>query len=250
MKIEKDQEIICGINVIETVLILRPGSAKTLFVLDSKSNSRIKKILSSAKTNQIEISLKTKDFFSNYFGDQNHQGLAMLCNKRIEEQETFLDNLLERDSLFLLILDHITDPHNVGACLRSAAAANVDAVIVPKNRSCHLTPTVRKVSSGGSELVPFVVVTNLVRTIKKMKLSDVNIVGAEKNGETDYKELVLEKKNALIIGSEDKGLKKLTAENCDTLIRVDLPGSVDSLNASVACGILLFEFVSKSENFI
>ena len=154
MKIEKDQEIIYGINVIETVLNLRPGSAKTLFVLDSKSNSRIKKILSSAKTNQIEISFKTKDFFSNYFGDQSHQGLAMLCNKRIEEQETFLDNLLERDSLFLLILDHITDPHNVGACLRSAAAANVDAVIVPKNRSCHLTPTVRKVSSGGSELVP------------------------------------------------------------------------------------------------
>ena len=250
MKIGKDQEIIYGINVIETVLNLRPESAKTLFVLDSKSNSRIKKIISSAKTNQIEISFKTKDFFSNYFGDQNHQGLAMLCNKRIEEQETFLDNLLERDSLLLLVLDHITDPHNVGACLRSAAAANVDAVIVPKNRSCHLTPTVRKVSSGGSELVPFVVVTNLVRTIKKMKLSDVNIVGAEKNGETDYKELVLEKKNALIIGSEDKGLKKLTAENCDTLIRVDLPGSVDSLNASVACGILLFEFVSKSENFI
>ena len=250
MKIEKDQEIICGINVIETVLNLRPGSAKTLFVLDSKSNSRIKKILSSAKTNQIAISFKTKDFFSNYFGDQNHQGLALLCNKRIEEQESFLDNLLEKESLLLLILDHITDPHNVGACLRSAAAANVDAVIVPKDRSCHLTPTVRKVSSGGSELVPFVVVTNLVRTIKKMKLSNVNMVGAEKNGEMDYKELVLEKKNALIIGSEDKGLKKLTAENCDTLIRVDLPGGVESLNASVACGILLFEFVSKSENFI
>ena len=250
MKIEKDQEIICGINVIETVLILRPGSAKTLFVLDSKSNSRIKKVLSSAKSNQIEISLKTKDFFSNYFGDQNHQGLAMLCNKRIEEPESFLDILLERDSLFLLILDHITDPHNVGACLRSAAAANVDAVIVPKNRSCHLTPTVRKVSSGGSELVPFVVVTNLVRTIKKMKLSNVNIVGAESTGSTNYKELVLEKKNALIIGSEDKGLKKLTAENCDTLIRIDLPGTVDSLYASVACGIFLFEFVSKSENFI
>ena len=250
MKIEKDQEIICGINVIETVLNLRRGSAKKLFVLDSKSNSRINKILSTAKTSQIEISLKTKGFFSEYFGDQNHQGLALLCNKRIEEQESFLDNLLEKDSLFLLVLDHITDPHNVGACLRSAAAANVDAVIVPKNRSCHLTPTVRKVSSGGSELVPFVVVTNLVRTIKKMKLSNVNMVGAEKNGEMDYKELVLEKKNALIIGSEDKGLKKLTAENCDTLIRVDLPGGVESLNASVACGILLFEFVSKSENFI
>ena len=201
MKINKNQEIICGINVIETILDLRPASAKTLFVLDSKSNSRIKKILSSAKTNQIEISLKAKDFFSKYFEDKNHQGLALLCNKRIEEQESFLDNLLEKESLFLLILDHITDPHNVGACLRSAAAANVDAVIVPKDRSCHLTPTVRKVSSGGSELVPFVVVTNLVRTIKKMKLSDVDIVGAEKNGEMDYKEIVLGKKNALIIGS-------------------------------------------------
>ncbi len=188
MKINKNQEIICGINVIETILDLRPGSAKTLFILDSKSNSRINKILSAAKTSQIEISLKTKDFFSEYFEDQNHQGLALLCNKRIEEQESFLDNLLEKESLLLLILDHITDPHNVGACLRSAAAANVDAVIVPKNRSCHLTPTVRKISSGGSELVPFVVVTNLVRTIKKMKLSDVKIVGAEKNGEMDYKE--------------------------------------------------------------
>ncbi len=250
MKINKNQEIICGINVIETILDLRPASAKTLFVLDSKSNSRINKILSRAKASQIEISLETKDFFSEHFEDQNHQGLALLCNKRIEEQESFLDNLLKKESLLLLILDHITDPQNVGACLRSAAAANVDAVIVPKDRSCHLTPTVRKVSSGGSELVPFVVVTNLVRTIKKMKLSDVNIVGAEKNGEMDYKELIQEKKNALIIGSEDKGLKKLTAENCDTLVRIDLPGGVESLNASVACGILLFEFVSKSENFI
>ncbi len=86
MKINKNQEIICGINVIETILDLRPGSAKTLFILDSKSNSRINKILSAAKTSQIEISLKTKDFFSENFENQNHQGLALLCNKRIEEQ--------------------------------------------------------------------------------------------------------------------------------------------------------------------
>ena len=250
MKIEEDKEIICGINIVEAVLNSRPKSAKVLFILDSKSNSRVKNISSKAQSCGVESTLKTKDFFSTYCKDQNHQGLALLCDKRLEENESLLDKLLNKESLLLLILDHMTDPQNVGACLRSAAAANVDAVIVPKNRACHLTPTVRKVSSGGSELVPFVVVTNLVRTIKKMKLSDVNIVGAEKNGETNYKELVLEKKNALIIGSEDKGLKKLTAENCDTLIRVDLPGGVESLNASVACGILLFEFVSKSENFI
>ena len=245
MRIEEDKEIICGINIVEAVLNSRPKSAKVLFILDSKSNSRVKNISSKAQSCGVETTLKTKDFFSTYCKDQNHQGLALLCNKRIEENEFLLDKLLNKESLLLLILDHMTDPQNVGACLRSAAAANVDAVIVPKNRSCHLSPTVRKVSSGGSELVPFIVVTNLVRTIKKMKLSGVNIVGAEKNGKEDYKDIVFGKKNALVIGSEDKGLKKLTAENCDSLIRIDLPGNVESLNASVACGILLFEFVRK-----
>ena len=250
MKIEEDQEIICGFNVVEAVLNLSPKSSKTLFVLESKSSSRVERISSLALSNEVQVLSKTKDFFLTYCKDQNHQGFALLCTKRKEENESLLDNLLEKESLLLLILDHITDPHNVGACLRSAAAANVDAVIVPKNRSCHLTPTVRKISSGGSELVPFIIVTNLVRMIKKMKQSDVNIIGAEKSGEIDYKEVVLGKKSALVIGSEDKGLKKLTSENCDTLIRIDIPGDVESLNASVACGILLFEFVSKSKNFI
>ena len=245
MRIEEDKEIICGINIVEAVLNLRPESAKILFILDSKSNARIKNISSKALSCGVEITLKTNDFFSTYCKDQNHQGLALLCNKRIEENESLLDKLLTKESLLLLILDHMTDPQNVGACLRSAAAANVDAVIVPKNRSCHLSPTVRKVSCGGSELVPFVVVTNLVRTIKKMKLSGVNIVGADKTGKKDYKDIGFGKKNALVIGSEDRGLKKLTSENCDNLIRIDLPGKLESLNASVACGILLFEFVRK-----
>ena len=245
MRIEEDQEIICGFNLIETVLNSRPKSAKALFVLDSKSNSRIKNMSSKAQSSGVKVSLKDKDFFSIYCQDRNHQGLALLCNKRKAEDESLLEELLKKDSLLFLILDHVTDPQNLGACLRSAAAANVDAVIVPKNRSCHLTPTVRKISSGGSELIPFVIVTNLVRTLKKMKLTGVEIIGTEKSASENYKDISLDKKNALVIGSENRGLRKLTAENCDRLIRIDMPGPMESLNVSVACGILLFEFIRK-----
>jgi len=115
-----------------------------------------------------------------------------------------------------------------------------------KNRSCHLSPTVRKVSSGGSELVPFIVVTNLVRSLKKMQSSGVQIIGAEKTAKESYTNLNFDKKSALVIGSEDKGLRTLTTENCDKLVKIDMPGQMESLNASVASGILLFEFIRKS----
>ena len=243
MKINDNQEIICGINIIESILTTDINNTEELFVLDSKSNSRIRSISSQAKKRGPKVSKKNKEFFLTYCKNQNHQGLALLCNKRKEEDESFLDNLLKKDSLLFLVLDHITDPHNVGACLRNAAAVQVDAVIVPKNRSCHLTPTVRKISSGGSELIPFIVVTNLVRVLRKMKLSEVEILGADTKGKDNYKDIILGKKNALIIGSENKGLKELTRKNCDRLIRIDMPGDIESLNNSVTSGILLFEFI-------
>lgn len=245
MRKEKNDELVCGINLIESILKLRPNSAKSLYILETKTNSRIKKISSLAKKNKIEVLKKRKEFFNAYLKDQNHQGLALLCENRIEESETFLDELLEKESLLILILDHLTDPHNVGACLRNAAAVNADAVVVPKNRSCHLTPTVRKISSGGSELIPFIVVTNLVRALIKMKSSGVEIFGSDISGSEDYKDISVSQKNALVIGSEDKGLKELTRKNCDKLIKIDMPGSIESLNASVVSGILLFEFNRK-----
>lgn len=246
MRIKHHQEIICGINLIETVLTARHDSVETLYILDSKLNSRIKRISSKAKSKGVNISLETKNFFALYCKDSNHQGLALLCDKRKEEDESLLEELLKKESLLFLVLDHITDPHNVGACLRNAAAANVDAVIVPKNRSCHLNSTVRKISSGGSELVPFIVVTNLVRSLKKMQSSGVQIIGAEKTAKESYTNLNFDKKSALVIGSEDKGLRTLTTENCDKLVKIDMPGQMESLNASVASGILLFEFIRKS----
>ncbi len=247
MKIGKNQEIILGINSTETVINFRKEEVNTLVVLDSNSNQRVKKIIELATSKGIKIFYTGNKFFKN-FKDINHQGIGIICKSKKEESELVLDKLLEKESLLLLILDHLTDPHNVGACLRSAAAANVDAVIVPKNRSCHLNPTVRKVSSGASELISFIVVTNLVRTLKKISSYGVEIVGADQMANKNYLETDLGLKVAFVIGSEDKGLKRLTAQNCNKLVKINMPGKIESLNASVSAGILLFEYLSRNNN--
>jgi len=243
-----DQELVCGINAVREIISIRPKSVVELLIKDEKKNTRIDSLASLAKEHRIEIIIKTDNFFEDNFSDQNHQGVAILCNKRLEENETFLEKLLEKENLLILILDHLTDPHNVGACLRSAAAAGADAVIVPKNRSCHLTPTVRKISSGGSELLPFIVVTNLNRTIERISDSGVKVIGAAADTGQNHTEIDMKGSAAFIIGSEDKGLKRLTAEKCHTLAAIDMPGGIESLNASVTAGIILFEYVRQNNH--
>ncbi len=247
MKLTNDQELVCGINAINEIISIRPGSVKTIFTQDSKRKKRIEELERLAKKNGIEVIVQSPSFFKKNFLEMNHQGVAIICNKRLEENESFLETIIEGDSLLLLILEHITDPHNVGASIRSAAAAGVDAVIVPKDRACHLTPTVRKISSGGSELIPFIVVTNIVRTINKLKSSGVTIYGSDMNASKSHNEISYSDKSALIIGSEDKGLKRLTQENCDEVIKVKMPGRIESLNASVSAGIMLFQMVSQKQ---
>ena len=248
MKMEKDLEMIFGFNVIEEVIDSREENVKTLFVLESKSNSRIKALVNKAKSKEIIVSFKSKRFFKENFENLNHQGVSILCKKRKEENETFLDGLLGKKVLLLLVLDHLTDPHNVGACLRSASAANVDAVIVPKNRACHLSPSVRKISSGGSELIPFIIVTNLVRTLEKIRSCGVEVVGADPLARDSYSDIDLGKKVAFVIGAEDRGLKRLTSKNCDRLVKIDMPGRMESLNTSVSASILIFEYLRKNKN--
>ena len=248
MNANTDQELVCSINAVREIISIRPKSVVELLIKDEKKNTRIDSLASLAKEHRIEIIIKTDNFFEDNFSDQNHQGVAILCNKRLEENETFLEKLLEKENLLILILDHLTDPHNVGACLRSAAAAGADAVIVPKNRSCHLTPTVRKISSGGSELLPFIVVINLNRTIERISDSGVKVIGAAADTGQNHTEIDMKGSAAFIIGSEDKGLKRLTAEKCDTLAAIDMPGGIESLNASVTAGIILFEYVRQNNH--
>ena len=244
MNLTKDQEIVCGINAVNEIISIRPNSVTTLFIEDDKGK-RIQELDQLAKQNNIEVVLQDSSFFQKNFSEMNHQSVAIICHKRLEENENYLESLFEKDNLLLLILEHITDPHNVGACIRTAAAAGVDAVIVPKNRSCHLTPTVRKISSGGAELIPFVVVTNIVRTINKLQSAGVMIYGTDMKASKLHNEITYGDKSALIIGSEDKGLKRLTLENCDEIIKIKMPGRIESLNASVSTGVMLFQMINQ-----
>ena len=244
MNLTKDQELVCGINAVNEIISIRPSSVTTLFIEDDKGK-RIQELDQLAKQNNIEVVLQDSSFFQKKFSEMNHQSVAIICHKRLEENENFLENLFEKKNLLLLILEHITDPHNVGACIRTAAAAGVDAIIVPKNRSCHLTPTVRKISSGGAELIPFVIVTNIVRTINKLQSEGVMIYGTDIKASKLHNEITYGDKSALIIGSEDKGLKRLTLENCDEIIKVNMPGRIESLNASVSTGIMLFQMINQ-----
>ena len=244
MNLTKDQELVCGINAVNEIISIRPSSVTTLFIEDDKGK-RIQELDQLAKQNNIEVVLQDSSFFQKKFSEMNHQSVAIICHKRLEENENFLENLFKKKNLLLLILEHITDPHNVGACIRTAAAAGVDAIIVPKNRSCHLTPTVRKISSGGAELIPFVVVTNIVRTINKLQSAGVMVYGTDMEASKFHNEVTYGEKSALIIGSEDKGLKRLTLEKCDEIIRINMPGRIESLNASVSTGIMLFQMINQ-----
>jgi 23S rRNA (guanosine2251-2'-O)-methyltransferase len=144
------------------------------------------------------------------------------------------------DALFL-VLDGVTDPHNLGACLRSAAAANVTAVIVPKDRAVGLTPVVRRASAGGADRVPLVAATNLARAMRTLKDAGVWITGLAGDTEQSIYDVDLKGPVALVLGSEGEGMRRLTRENCDFVARIPMPGSMESLNVSVATGVVLFE---------
>jgi 23S rRNA (guanosine2251-2'-O)-methyltransferase len=176
--------------------------------------------------------------------DSKHSDLSRPVRAWAEDDLFELLADLGRDP-FLLVLDHVQDPHNLGACLRSADAAGVDAVIVPKDRSAALTDTVRTIACGGAENVPFVQVTNLARCLTELKREKVWIVGTADDAEQSLFEAELTGPLALVLGSEGTGMRRLTREHCDFLIRIPMAGKVESLNVSVATGICLFEAVRQ-----
>ena len=173
----------------------------------------------------------------------SHQGVIALCRPGVALDESLLLKLFEQygSQIFFLILDGVTDPHNLGACLRSADGAGVHAVIIPKDNAVGLTPVVQKVACGAAESVPLVPVTNLTRTIKKLKSLGIWVVGTTENaGQTIY-ETNLSGPITLVMGAEGVGMRNLTTKQCDFLANIPMKGQVGSLNVSVAAGICLYE---------
>lgn len=240
-------EIIFGFHAIESAINNDPANLLAIWVDPHRHDKRIKDLLAQVEKQGISIEYVKKTDLEKRCGSPKTQGIAGRYRSLTADSENSLDQLLLKDNLLLLILDGIQDPHNLGACLRSADAAGVDAVIAPKDRATGLTPTVRKVACGAAESVPFIQVTNLARTLKQLKDAEVWIIGAAGEADTVIYDANLTGKLAIVMGAEEKGLRRLTRENCDLLVKLPMAGQVESLNVSVATGVCLFEAVRQRQ---
>lgn len=252
----KQFEIIYGINTVYEIIKNKANSIEHVYFLRDSNSSRHNKIRQQSLDSNIQTSnLEKKDFFSKLSSrfdiDSdyviNHQGVIALCEPSEIFDEFFLKSLIKKskEKILLLILDEITDPHNLGACLRSADASGVDAVIIPKNNSVGLTGTVRKVACGAAETIPLVVVKNLSRLIGDLKKEGIWVIGATGEAEKDIYQIDFTGHTALVLGAEGKGMRRLTKENCDELFSIPIVGTVESLNVSVATGVALYEVLRQ-----
>lgn len=241
-----EKNIIFGIHSVEAFLKKNPERIMRLVVLRDRQDKKINAIVETAKKNQIKIDTASRHELDQMAREENHQGIIAFCQSVKHYTENDLDDLLDSiEKPFLLILDSVQDPHNLGACLRSADAAGVHAVIAPKDNAVGITPTVSKVASGAAEMIPFIQVTNLARTMKYLKDRGIWIYGAAGEAEKNLYQEKLTGSIAIAMGAEGTGLRRLTREHCDVLLKIPMQGTVSSLNVSVATGIFLFEVVRQ-----
>ena len=236
---------IAGINAVAAALEAGQDLAEVL--IDGKAkNPRLAEIGSAAKAAGIALRFVPLDQIERQAAGARHQGvIARVQSTRIYDERD-LEGLIEASAKpLLLILDGVQDPHNRGACLRSAAAAGATAVIVPKDRAATLTPTARKVAAGGAERVPLVRVTNLARCMKDLQDAGIWIVGLAGEAESSLYSVDLKGPMAIAMGGEGEGLRRLTREHCDYLAKIPMASGMESLNVSVAAGISLFEAVRQ-----
>ena len=233
---------IYGVHAVQTMLKSSPQRIIEVHMQAGRSDDRLQKIHNLVEQHGIHKQLVgIKKLDSKVSG--RHQGVIALCRPGEELDESLLLKLSEQygSRVLFLILDGVTDPHNLGACLRSADGAGVHAVIIPKDNAVGLTPIAQKVACGAAESVPLVPVTNLSRTIKKLKALGIWVVGTtEEAGQTIY-ETNLSGPITLIMGAEGVGMRNLTKKQCDFLANLPMQGQVESLNVSVAAGICLYE---------
>lgn len=239
--------VIFGLHAVQSLLTSNPKRILRLMLLKQRHDQKIQNLIDLAETHHIKIEFAPRAELDNIAKHENHQGVIAFCQAAKQYSENDLAQLLESIAgpKLLLILDGVQDPHNLGACLRTADAAGVHAVIAPKDKSVGLTPTVCKVASGAAETVPFIQVTNLARTLSFLQEQNIWIYGAAAEAEQSVYQAKLTGSVALVLGAEGSGLRRLTREHCDVLLNIPMFGSVSSLNVSVATGIFLFEAVRQ-----
>ncbi|MGH8233020.1 MAG: 23S rRNA (guanosine(2251)-2'-O)-methyltransferase RlmB [Rhodanobacteraceae bacterium] len=234
---------IVGINAVEGALANDPSRVREVLVEQGSHNPRVAELAGEAKRLGVRVHARPRAMLDKVSGHARHQGIAAHYEVPPAKSEHDLAVLLEdaNAAALFLVLDGVTDPHNLGACLRTAAAAGASAVIVPKDRAVGITPVVRRASAGAVDQVPLFEVTNLARTLRDLKDASVWLTGLAGDVETSLYDVDLTGRIALVMGGEGEGMRRLTREACDHLACIPMPGDMESLNVSVATGIALFE---------
>ena len=237
-------ENIYGLHTVQALLTHHPEQVLDVFILNSRDDERLQAVLELAKQHGLAIQAVNRDKLDQLAFNGQHQGVVARARVATALNEDDLKDLLASLTVppFLLVLDNITDPHNLGACLRTAESVGVHGVIAPRDKSAALTPVVRKTASGAAEVLPFFQVTNLARTLKQLADAGVWCVGTALTPEAKpIYDLNLTGALAIVMGAEGSGMRRLTREHCDSLAYIPMQGSVQSLNVSVATGVALYE---------
>ena len=236
-----DERLIYGFHAVTSRLRQQAAGIREIYLDASRGDHRSRDLARAAQERGVRVIMVEGARLDGMTGRARHQGVAA----RVEAGEPGrdLDSILDglNEPPLLLILDGVTDPHNLGACLRVADAMGVHAVIAPKDRASGITPVVEKVASGAAQTMPFVAVTNLARAMRELKEREIWLIGADQNASRDLYSTRLEGPLAWVLGAEGEGMRRLTRESCDELARIPMLGSVESLNVSVSAGIVLAE---------
>lgn len=246
-------KVLFGFHAVGVRLKTAPQSVIDVYYDPGRRDMRMRQFLQRAAEAGVRLIEADSQRLAKLAGSHGHQGVAARVEPVAPHKS--LDNLL--DTLptpphgpppLLLVLDGVTDPHNLGACLRVADGAGVHAVIAPKDHACGINATVAKVASGGADTVPYFMVTNLARTLNELKERNIWITGTSGDAPTSLYQSDLRGPTALVLGAEGDGMRQLTRKTCDTLIHIPMQGAVESLNVSVASGICLYEAVRQRQH--
>jgi 23S rRNA (guanosine2251-2'-O)-methyltransferase len=239
------ERVIFGFHTVLARLRADPKSVLEVFLDEARKDARAKDFAAAVESAGARLMRVPSNRLEGMAGGGRHQGVV--ARVQVNAQKQTLEELLEglRVPPLLLVLDGITDPHNLGACLRVANAAGAHAVIAPKDHAAGINATVSKVASGAAEITPYFMVTNLARTLADLKDRNIWIVGSDAKADMTLFDADLPGSIAWVLGAEGAGMRRLTRESCDLLVRIPMGGAVESLNASVAAGICLFESVRR-----
>ncbi len=235
-------EKVYGLHAVEALLRHHPKRVKQIWLAEGRDDPRAQTLIELAEQSRVRVGQCERREMDAWV-EGVHQGVVADVSPSQVWGDAMLEELLDRTegAPLLLVLDGVTDPHNLGACLRTADAAGALAVIIPKDKSATLNATVRKVACGAAEVIPLVAVTNLARTLEKLQQRGLWVVGTAGEAEKEIYDQDLSGPIVLVMGAEGKGMRRLTREHCDFLVKLPMAGSVSSLNVSVASGVCLFE---------